>query len=195
MKRILNALIIVLTIFLIGCIEVNVEESNRIENQLKVIVFDVGQGDSILIKTPKGKNILIDSGSNSVKGKFLDKLNKNTKRNIEVLIATHPHEDHIGNMDDVIKNYNIKEIYIPKVTTNTKTFISMMDEIKNKNLKIKTAKAGIKFNIDGVEFEFLAPNNNFYEELNNYSVVVRVKYGEKAFYLWVMQKNSQREKY
>lgn len=181
MKRILSCLIIIFTLFFTGCIESNIEPSNNIEKYLKVIVLDVGQGDSILIQTPNRKNILIDSGSNSVRESFLNKLDKNKVRDIEVLISTHPHEDHIGNMDDVIKNYNINNIYMPKVTTNTKTFISMMEEIKKKNIKIKPAKAGIKFDVDGVEFELLAPNENYYEELNNYSVVVRVKYKSRAF--------------
>ncbi|WP_291964843.1 ComEC/Rec2 family competence protein [Caloramator sp.] len=181
MKRILSCLIIIFTLFFTGCIESNIEQSNNIEKYLKVIVLDVGQGDSILIQTPNRKNILIDAGPNSVRDSFLNKLNKSKVKDIEVLISTHPHEDHIGNMDDVIKNYNINNIFMPKVTTNTKTFINMMEEIKKKNIKIKTAKAGVKFNVDGVEFELLAPNGNYYEELNNYSAVVRVKYKNSAF--------------
>lgn len=181
MKKILSIIIMSLILLFTGCTGLKVEQSNNIERNLIISVFDVGQGDAILIQTPNNKNILIDAGPNSARDSLIGKLNRNRVKDIEVLISTHPHEDHIGNMDDVIKNYNIKDIYMPKVTTNTKTFINMMEEIKKKNIKIKTAKAGIKFNVDGLDFEFLAPNENFYEELNNYSIVVRVKYGEKAF--------------
>lgn len=84
-------------------------------------------------------------------------------------------------MDDVIKNYYVKDIYMPKVVSNTKTFKDMMQEIKNKNLKINTAKSGIKLNIDGVNVDFLAPVNSKYEEINNYSAVVKVTFGKNRF--------------
>lgn len=182
MKRFLTAI----TIFLIildfsGCVEIGVD--NRVDNRLMVSVLDVGQGDAILIKTPKGKFVLIDSGPNSQREEFEKKLKQNNVDRFEVVIATHPHEDHIGNMDDVFKNYDVENVYMPKVITTTKTFQNMMQEIKNKNLKIKTAKSGIKFNLDGVDFEFLAPNSENYENLNNYSIVVKVTYEKNRFLL------------
>lgn len=66
----------------------------------------------------------------------------------------HPHEDHIGNLDEVITNYNVENIYMPKVTSNTSTFRNLMTAIKNKGLKVKNAFAGVSFDIDGVKFAF-----------------------------------------
>lgn len=182
MKRFFTAILAFIFILSFsGCFEVGVD--NRIDNQLMVSVLDVGQGDAILVKTSKGKFILVDSGPNAQREEFEKKLKKNGVDRFEVVIATHPHEDHIGNMDDVFKNFDVSNIYMPKVVTTTKTFQNMMNEIKNKNLKIKTAKAGIKFNLDGVDFEFLAPNSDSYESLNNYSVVVKITYGKNKFLL------------
>ncbi|MCX7694746.1 MAG: MBL fold metallo-hydrolase, partial [Caloramator sp.] len=182
MKRFFTAILAFIFILSFsGCFEVGVD--NRIDNQLMVSVLDVGQGDAILVKTPKGKFILVDSGPNAQREEFEKKLKKNGVDRFEVVIATHPHEDHIGNMDDVFRNFDVSNIYMPKVVTTTKTFQNMMNEIKNKNLKIKTAKAGIKFNLDGVDFEFLAPNSDSYESLNNYSVVVKITYGKNKFLL------------
>lgn len=182
MKRFFTAILAFIFILSFsGCFEVGVD--NRIDKQLMVSVLDVGQGDAILVKTPKGKFILVDSGPNAQREEFGKKLKKNGVDRFEVVIATHPHEDHIGNMDDIFKNFDVSNIYMPKVVTTTKTFQNMMNEIKNKNLKIKTAKAGIKFNLDGVDFEFLAPNSDSYESLNNYSVVIKVTYGKNKFLL------------
>ncbi|GFR36480.1 ComEC/Rec2 family competence protein [Thermobrachium celere] len=181
MKKVFYILLFALLILFSSCGIIGVESNTSTNDKLMVSILDVGQGDAILIRTKENKFILIDSGSNSVKEILMNKLNENGVKDIDVLIATHPHEDHIGNMDDVIKNFNIKEIYMPKVTTNTKTFINMMNEIKNKNLKIKTAKSGIKFNVGDVEVEFLAPNSSYYEDLNDYSAVVKLKYGNNTF--------------
>lgn len=182
LKRFFTAVALILILFSFSsCLEIGVD--NRVDNQLVVSILDVGQGDAILIKTPKGKFILVDSGPNTQREDFEKKLREYGVERFEIVIATHPHEDHIGNMDDVFKNYDVSNIYMPKVVTTTKTFQNMMNEIKNKNLKVKTAKAGIKFSIDGVDFEFIAPNNDNYESLNNHSVVVKVTYGKNRFLL------------
>ena len=64
-----------------------------------------------------------------------------------MLFGTHPHEDHIGGLDDVINNFNIENIYMPKIETTTKTFEDVLDAIADKNLKVTAPKKGETFNI------------------------------------------------
>jgi competence protein ComEC len=191
MKKLKLILIALCILFVTSCsnsIDLPKEQKNDMvqeimSGQMSVSFIDVGQGDSILVKTPNGKNILIDTSTKDEKDKFFSYIEINKIKRIDVLIATHPHEDHIGNMAELISNYDIGDIYMPKVTSNTKTFLNVMDAVRKKGLKIKSARTGVSFETDGVKFEMLSPNKDKYESLNNYSPVIKVKYGEKVFLL------------
>lgn len=149
---------------------------------LKIHFLSVGQADCILVQTPAGYNMLIDAGNNDDAGfitSYLDGLN--IKR-LDILIGTHPHEDHIGSLDTVIRRYQIGQVYMPKVTTTTKTFEDVLLAVKEKALRINTAKAGVNITIDpGVKMEFLAPSSGTYNDLNNYSAVLKLVYGNTSF--------------
>lgn len=152
-------------------------------SQLEVSIIDVGQGDSVLIKTPGEKYVLVDAASRNGKDKLFNYLKSKNINKFDAVVGTHPHEDHIGNLDDVINEYKVDKVYLPKATSTTKTFENLMDAIKRKSLKITTAKAGVDFEIDGVKFSFLAPNSESYDETNDYSGVIRVSYGSTSFLL------------
>ena len=149
---------------------------------LAVHFLDVGQADCILVQTPAGYNMLIDAGNNADAEfitSYLDSLN--IKR-LDIVIGTHPHEDHIGSLDTVIRRYHIGQVYMPKVTTTTKTFEDVLLAIQEKALRISTAKAGVSITLDPtVKMEFLAPNNNRYDDLNDYSAVLKLTYGNTSF--------------
>ncbi|GLI50855.1 hypothetical protein TSYNTROOL_09410 [Tepidanaerobacter syntrophicus] len=158
------------------------EEVSSAQNQLKVHFIDVGQADSILIQTPEGKVMLIDAGNNEDGDFVVSYLKSQGVEKIDVLVGTHPHEDHIGGMDDVIYSFNIGKIYMPKVASTTRTYEDVLTAIKSKNLKVSTAKAGVTIDIDPkIKIEMLAPNSETYDDLNNYSAVIRITYGKTAF--------------
>jgi beta-lactamase superfamily II metal-dependent hydrolase len=155
-----------------------ITETKTIGNMVKIHYIDVGQGDSELIQV-EDKNILIDAGTSDRKA--LDYLKSLGIKKLDYVIATHPHEDHIGSMDDVIKAFDIGKFYSPKVTTTTKTFENMINALKEKNLKLTVPKVSDEFTIGNATLTFLAPNNNQYENLNNYSIVCKLKYGNTSF--------------
>ena len=149
---------------------------------MKVHFIDVGQGDCTLIQLADGTNILIDGG-NRADAAVINKYLQDQKVNvIDYLIATHPHEDHIGSLPAIIKSFEIGNIYMPKVTANTKIFEDLLLAIKAKGYKINTAKAGVKI-IDTKEAKMtlIAPNASEYDELNNYSAVVKLTYLNTSF--------------
>ena len=144
--------------------------------------IDVGQADSTLVRLPDGKTMLIDAGDNKTGIKAVAYLNNLGIERIDYLVATHPHADHIGGMADVINDFDIGRVYMPDVTTNTKTFESMLDAIEKKNISVTKATAGVNiFTGDGISADIIAPNSPTYKEMNNYSAVVRLVYGNTAY--------------
>lgn len=161
---------------------------NKSQQTLKVTFLDVGQADSILIQIPNGKNIMIDAGNNEDAEMITSYLKKQGIRRLDVVIGTHPHEDHIGSLDKVIQTFDIGQVIMPKVTTNTQTYKEVLTAIQDKGLKIKEAKAGLKLELGSMDAaspqisaEILAPKSSKYEDMNNYSAVLRLVYGQNTF--------------
>ena len=151
------------------------------ESGLYVHFIDVGQADSILVNFPNGENMLIDAGNNSDGGKVSAYIKKCGTEKIDYLVGTHPHADHIGGLDDVLRNFETGKIYMPKATANTATYEDVLIEIKKKGLRITEAREGVMISAGDVRCEILSPCHNFYEELNDYSAVIRLTYGETSF--------------
>ncbi len=149
---------------------------------LKVHFLDVGQADSIFIELPNNETMLIDAG-NSVDGNDIIKYIKDKGYStVNYLIATHPHADHIGGMNTVVEGLDIKSVYMPRATHTTKTYEDLLTTIQTKGLKIKTAKAGVSIiNANELAIDIVAPNNDKYEDLNDYSAVIKLKYKENSF--------------
>jgi len=153
-------------------------------SDLKIHFIDVKQGDSILIETPSRKTILVDAGKNSNSNTVLNYIKSRKISKIDAIIGTHPHEDHLGGLDTIISNFDIGSIYMPKVSSTSKTFEDVLLAIKDKNLKVKPAIAGVKIDLDPLlEIDFLAPNSSSYDDLNNYSAVIKITYNQKSFLL------------
>lgn len=168
------------------------ETSNHL---LKVHYIDVGQADSILVQTPSGKVMLIDAGNNADGDMIVSYLKSQGIGRIDILVGTHPHEDHIGGMDTVINGLDIGKIYIPNVANNTKTFEDVLTAIKNKGLKVTAATAGITIDLDpAVQVLMLAPNRSNYENSNDDSAIIKLIYNNNSFlFAGDAQDDSERE--
>lgn len=150
--------------------------------KLKVHYIDVGQADSILIQTPGGKNMLVDAGNNEDANTIVSYLQSQGVQRLNVVIGTHPHEDHIGSLDTIITTFDIGQVVMPKVQANTRTYKDVITAIANKGLKITEAKAGLLLDLGpGVRAQLLAPNETNYKDLNNYSAVLKLTYGKNVF--------------
>lgn len=179
-KVILSFLLIIITLCSCGSTPTL---SSFNPSDLVIHYIDVGQGDSILIQV-NGKNMLVDSGSSQNKDKLFNYLKKINVHKFDYVIATHPHEDHIGNMASIIKKCTVKNFYAPKVTNNSKSFEKMIDALIDKDLKINVIKAEINSITLGndVNISFFAPLSLDYgDDLNNYSAVFKITYGDTSF--------------
>lgn len=158
------------------------EYINTNNDLLKVHYLDVGQGDSIFIELPNNETMLIDAAESYQSENIINYLKNLNYQKIDYVIGTHPHTDHIGGLKDIINTFEIGKIYMPKVVSTTKTYESLLMAIKDKNLKINTAKAGISIiDTDTLKINILAPNSETYTELNNYSAVTKITYGTTKF--------------
>jgi beta-lactamase superfamily II metal-dependent hydrolase len=164
------------------------------EAELQVHFIDVGQGDSILIQNPEGQYMLIDTGESSQYDKLSAYLGHYNVKDFKYVIFTHPHSDHIGSADKIVKNYNIETLIIPDVLHTTKTFERLVTEIENKNLTATRAEAGLRFNFGEAEFVILSPVFENYDNLNNYSVALKMTYRQNSFLFSVdMEKEPENE--
>lgn len=161
------------------------------DNYLRVYCFDVGQGDSILISN-KGKNMLIDASTNEMGKTVVEYLQQLGIKKIDYLVGTHPHEDHIGGLDDVINNFDIGTIYMPNVITTTKTYEDVIDAISNKNLKVTTPKIGDTFNVGKTICEVMSVGNNK-DDYNSCSIVIKMDFNGVS-YLFTGDANENVEK-
>lgn len=151
-------------------------------NLMYVHYINVNQGDAILIQV-NNKNLLIDSGPKSHKKQLVKFLNDLNISKLDYVIATHPHEDHIGNMNTVLNSYKVQSFYAPKVYSYTKSFEQMIDSLKSNNLKINPIKRGCNTINLGFQtnVEVFSPINDTYDNENNYSPVIKISFGNNSF--------------
>lgn len=162
----------------------------NVDGNLQIHFIDVGQADSILIKQDNNY-MLIDGGNNEDGDMLVKYLKEQGVEKLDYIIATHPHEDHIGGLDDVLNEFDTDLVLMPDKITTTKTFedfllaIKNRQDTKNKNgenvtLK-KVPKLEEKYNLGNASFVIYAPNSSSYDELNNYSIVIKLSFGNNAF--------------
>jgi len=151
--------------------------------ELKVHFIDVGQGDAILVETPSGQKMLVDAGENVYGTQVVDYLLAQGVQELDVVVGTHTHSDHIGGLDAVIARFPVQAIYMPRVTQNTKSFEDVLKAVQRRGLTIFTARAGVVIPLQGVDCRILSPRADRYDELNDYSVVIRLQYGSQSFLL------------
>ncbi|MFC2671054.1 ComEC/Rec2 family competence protein, partial [Lancefieldella parvula] len=144
--------------------------------------IDVGQGEAILIALPE-KTMLIDAGPTGSAPKISQVLHELGREKIDYLIATHPDEDHIGGMADVISSTQIGTIYAPNKTNNTATYRKFLTAIQNNNLQITLAEAGtIIDQTDDYKIEILWPTKDAnFPDTNDYSIIIKLTVGNKTF--------------
>ena len=150
------------------------------ENNLHVYYIDVGQADSILIVN-QNHSALIDAGNNDDGKNVVNFIKSKGINKLDYIVGTHPHEDHIGGLDDVINNIDVDKIYLPKIQTNTKTYENVLQAIQNKNKKISSFNKGDKFTIGNANLEVMTDSILDKNNLNLSSNIIRMEFNGTRF--------------
>lgn len=179
LENIIYSLIAIVGIIVVAYYIFKNEKEEKINPNLEVEFIDVGQAESIFIKQD-GHNILIDAGNNA-DGKLLVKYLKNKGiKKFDYVVGTHPHEDHIGGLDDIINEFEIEHILMPDVTNNTKTFEDVLNAIEKKNLEIEIPIIDETFTAGDLNFKVIYTGTNE-EDLNSDSIVLRMDYKNNSY--------------
>ena len=150
---------------------------NSIQELMRVHFIDVGQADSAFIELGNGQTMLIDAGRSG--GDVVDYIRDLQYDSIDFVVASHPHEDHIGGMATVLENFKIGKMYMPRQEHTINAFVNMLDVIEDKKIELYTAKAGVNITTSGIiKIDILAPFSDSNSNLNNASAVVRITYGD-----------------
>jgi len=148
------------------------------QSGLQVHFIDVGQGDSILIDFGKNE-VLIDGGEES--SGVENYINSYVEGPLEVMVATHPHTDHIGGLIKVLDNFQVKEIWLNGDTSNSKTYQQFIAAVDSESTNVYKAKEGGVISLDSLNFTILNPPSILFSDTNNNSIVLRLKYGNTTF--------------
>jgi competence protein ComEC len=149
---------------------------------VKLHFIDVDQGDSILIED-NGHFMLIDAGVEEEGAVVVKYLNDLGIEKLDYVIATHPHNDHIGGLDTVINAYKVGNVIMPDVSVDYKNYEELLEAIADHNIAITRPAVGDSYTLGSASFVIISPNASDYESLNDYSVGIKLTYGSTSFIL------------
>lgn len=151
---------------------------NRLTGHTEVHFIDVGQGDATLFLSGE-QAVLIDAGPTSRADDVIAYLHEQDVTSLRAVIATHPHEDHIGGMAKVLASFDVEEVVMPSATATTNCYNNMMSIIESKNITVSLPEVNHGIILDtGAYFQFLSPAEDAeYDDLNNYSIVCMFEAG------------------
>ncbi len=157
--------------------------SDNISENHFVDFIDCGQGDSTLLVSD-GVATLVDATTGEEAEKVLDHLKKRGIQKIDHFVLTHPHEDHIGGAEEVLKKFQVENIYMKRPTVGTEpttsVYLNLLKEIKRQGKKVHAVQPDDQFQCGKFEMCFLGPVEE-YKDLNDQSLVLQARYGEVSF--------------
>jgi competence protein ComEC len=154
------------------------------DGRLTLKVLDVGQGDAILVDTPNGQRLLIDGGpNNAVVGELGEGL-PFSERDIDLVVVTHPEQDHITGLLDVLDRYDVKQVMASHVEGDSETSLALRELIDEKGIEYTPVTAGVWIDLGrGARLQVLAPQEGAGGEPNDKSLVLKLTLGEVSFLL------------
>jgi len=165
-----------------------INESNDFNNpdalttnssNFEIYFWDVGQADCTLVVCDN-HYMLIDAGNNADGKLIVNELKELGIKKIDYLIGTHPHEDHIGGLDNIIEQFKIGKFYMPNRQADSMTFEDILNATAEKNLKITTPKKGKKFYLGQAGCQIISVESDA-EDTNDSSIVIQVTYGKHQY--------------
>ena len=155
------------------------------DNTGKFLLYAIntGNSDSLLCITPDGRSMLVDAAEENDNAAIKSVLDKYGVKKIDVLVATHPHADHIGSMDEIIESVGAGKIYLTDFPDDSEVYENLSDAIQTAGIPIEYAVSQMQFNLGDASVRVLSPQLKEYEDANNASIVLMISYGESDFLL------------
>jgi len=180
--RKLTAIALLLCILLCGCApKADPKPMPSVQEQLWVHFIDVGQADSILLECD-GKFALVDGGNDADGEAVAAYLALQGVEKLDLVVATHPHEDHIGGLDEVINMIPVDAVWSSPIPNDTNTVRNFLKSVSNRGLEIQQPKVGQVFTLGKATITVLGPVKE-YDDINNLSIVLMVQHGDNRFLL------------
>ncbi|WP_203334375.1 S-layer homology domain-containing protein [Planococcus beigongshangi] len=151
--------------------------------QMEVHFIDVGQGDSILIQSPEGKNMLVDAGTKGSGAKVVSFLKSKGVTTLDVVVATHPDADHIGGLVPVLQNFKVNQFIDSGKAHTTDTYLELLQLIDTKNIPFKVAATGDKITLGSLLSTTVLHADSSASDNNDASIVLHAVYGSVSFLL------------
>ena len=187
-KNLLFILIVIISLFFYENYASNEKielrkENNKVTSKenFSIHFIDVLEGDSILINS-NNEYMLIDTGKYEYKNKLLNYINNLNIKEFKYVVATHAHEDHIGTMPTIIRNYKVERFFMPNKIVNIKCFDLTLLELNKKNITYETPKIYDEFYLNDTKIKVIYINNDA-EEINDTSIILKVIYKNTSFLL------------
>lgn len=161
---------------------------------LSVLFINVGQADSILVTMSTGQAMLIDAGESDSADAIYEELDQRNIGRIDILIATHPHADHIGGMSKIVERYDIGTVYMSDEKSDSATYQKLIDTIEFHDIPVIEASAGEQFALGAATCTIVSPNRENDFDANNESVVIFLDYlNTECLFTGDMEEKSEDE--
>ncbi len=185
--NIIFAVLVAISAVIIYVLSVSDDRAQRYKAEVQngntaVHFIDVGQGDSTLVIS-QDKVMLIDTGDRDKMDKVVNYLKKQDVERIDYFVITHPHADHIGEADQIISQFDIGTVIMPRLpdelVPTSATYDALLDAMEDKHLKFRAGRDE-SFELGGCKAEIFAPHGE-YSNINNYSLLVKITHGDNSF--------------
>jgi len=145
---------------------------------LSISVLDVGQGDSILIRTPGGKTMLVDAGESDAGSRVVADLRSLGIVSLDAAVATHAHADHIGGYQTILSTFPVGVFYDSGYPATSATYERLLTTIDQKNIRYVTPTRGQTIDLDpAVRIDVFSPDGSNKGEIHDNMLVLRLSYG------------------
>ena len=163
--------------------------------EMTLHALDVGQGDALLLRLPEGQTVLVDAGPREAGPRVVTYLRDQGVERIDLLVATHPHEDHIGGMKDVLEAFEVGKVWDSGFVLGSRTQKGFLREIRDRKIRFGKPKGGFSEELGGALVEVLGPLEVLRDtpsDTNNNGLILRVSYGDVSFLLMGDAQKEQR---
>jgi len=153
--------------------------SEIVEGELTLTMIDVGQADCFLL-VQDGETALVDCGTRSTGKDAVEYLKSIGITKLDYVFGTHPHDDHMGGMYDIITNFEVGEIMIPKIEEGITSnwYIKLLEELSSGDYNIVNPNVGDMYTLGDATIKIIGPISEPKGNTNNYSIVMKVSFGE-----------------